>query len=286
MVRLQKSPAKMKSCDCAECGKSFLMRARLITKKYCSKECLTMGRQTGQEYPCAQCLTPVYRSPGQMRCAPRTQGVFCGDVCMGSYRRRKPNLCEDCGVELESGRQDRCRRCWASTLRTGKLYPCGQCETPVYMTDGKMRCAKRTKGVFCDRQCFTMFYTGKNNPQYVHGRSYIRRYPKEFRLARKKILSRDGHRCFLCQSESEMIGPHKMRSSLEVHHIDWNKHNNELWNLVTLCQPCHNKQRGTIQQVIERSGILSMKLAEAYGYQTPSTTSRSKATTTTSPTAS
>jgi hypothetical protein len=187
----------------------------------------------------------------------------------------------DCGKEVRHA-GSRCRKCYAKTQKTGKMYPCAQCESPVYKTEGHLRCAKRTKGVFCDRVCFSLFYHGKNNPQYKHGNSY-NPYPKEFRRIRRSVLKRDGIKCFLCGTEKAPIRPGHVRTNLDVHHIDWDKENNDITNLVTLCLKCHCDQAGTMDQVIERSGILSRKLCEKYGYQKPSTTCQSRGTTTTLP---
>lgn len=44
-----------------------------------------------------------------------------------------------------------------------------------------------------------------------------------------KALKRDNYRCVVCPN----------MKSLHVHHIDGNKENNELSNLITLCSACH-----------------------------------------------
>jgi len=46
---------------------------------------------------------------------------------------------------------------------------------------------------------------------------------------RKKILDRDNYACRICCQYWD----------LHVHHIDYNRENNDSSNLVTLCPPCH-----------------------------------------------
>lgn len=56
------------------------------------------------------------------------------------------------------------------------------------------------------------------------------KYPKEFFKIRLKILKRDNYTCQLCQKYGN-----------SVHHIDYNKHNNEKYNLSCLCHKCNIK---------------------------------------------
>lgn len=53
--------------------------------------------------------------------------------------------------------------------------------------------------------------------------------PVDWRKIRQGILSRDNYACRICTQDW----------SLEVHHIDYNRRNNQSTNLVTLCDTCH-----------------------------------------------
>ena len=57
-------------------------------------------------------------------------------------------------------------------------------------------------------------------------------YPKEFKLIKKIILERDNYKCQNpnCKHLSE---------GLDIHHIDYDKKNNNSKNLITLCDNCH-----------------------------------------------
>lgn len=67
-------------------------------------------------------------------------------------------------------------------------------------------------------------------------------YPNNWKVIRKNVMERSGGRCELCNAEN--YKPHWKTGSkviLTVHHIDYDKKNNTGYNLLALCQRCHNK---------------------------------------------
>jgi 5-methylcytosine-specific restriction endonuclease McrA len=54
---------------------------------------------------------------------------------------------------------------------------------------------------------------------------------------RAMILRRDHYRCVICRASGPQVGG---TASLEVHHRDRNWRNNEPWNLITVCDACHD----------------------------------------------
>lgn len=70
-----------------------------------------------------------------------------------------------------------------------------------------------------------------DNP-FEYGYKHIRDgyYPPEFYKIRFEVIKRFQDRCFLC---GELAN--------EIHHIDYNKMNNSLDNLMLLCRNCHGK---------------------------------------------
>jgi len=79
--------------------------------------------------------------------------------------------------------------------------------------------------------------SGKNNSNWVGGinkRGYNR---SEFNDSLKKIIrERDDHLCQECFIKQE-----ELIRKLDVHHIDYNKQNNSILNLISLCLYCHTK---------------------------------------------
>ena len=74
--------------------------------------------------------------------------------------------------------------------------------------------------------------------QYAHGRKpwnfnpdKEREYPLSFNNELKTFVRNlNGRHCVICQCYDY---------SLSVHHINWNKTETFIWNLVTLCTACH-----------------------------------------------
>jgi hypothetical protein len=89
-------------------------------------------------------------------------------------------------------------------------------------------------------------FSGSGNPSWKGGVSK-EPYGIEFNsILKDTIRERDGHICQLCKKPQNslnknikdgVIKPYK----LCIHHIDYNKHNNESNNLISLCISCHSK---------------------------------------------
>ena len=76
---------------------------------------------------------------------------------------------------------------------------------------------------------------GKDNPSWIDGRSYDG-YPLEFkRISKSKVLQNQYN--FTCQLCIDYIPKSTIwdRKKLTLHHIDYNKNNNLLTNLIPLC---------------------------------------------------
>lgn len=81
---------------------------------------------------------------------------------------------------------------------------------------------------------------GKKAFHYIHGKSK-EPYSMEFNDKLKtNIRDRDNHICQLCNI-SEKKYREKYYRNLDIHHIDYDKQNNEKTNLITLCNSCNIK---------------------------------------------
>jgi 5-methylcytosine-specific restriction endonuclease McrA len=82
----------------------------------------------------------------------------------------------------------------------------------------------------CDQQCGSIYAC------MIRQRGRPRRcpYPKGWHALRDGIRKRDNYRCRVCNATSS-------HRRLPVHHIDYDKQNCTSSNLITLCEPCHNR---------------------------------------------
>lgn len=99
-------------------------------------------------------------------------------------------------------------------------------------------CGNKTKihnGKRC-RQCHKKYAIGKNASNWFGGVSF-EPYGLEFNEDLKEVIrNRDRRKCQLCE-KTELEECRK----LSIHHIDYDKQNNNPNNLISLCYKCHAK---------------------------------------------
>ena len=103
---------------------------------------------------------------------------------------------------------------------------------------------------------------GDKNPHWLGG---ISREPYGWEWdnkLRKRVRQRDGYSCQLCGGQQL-----KHANSLSVHHIDYDKRNNDPVNLIALCNPCHMRTGGNryywtalFQELMIQRGIIELDL--------------------------
>jgi hypothetical protein len=76
--------------------------------------------------------------------------------------------------------------------------------------------------------------SGENNVNWNGGTSFEPYTPKFNKELKEEVRKRDGYRCKECGYSQEELG-----YKLPVHHIDYDKKNSVLDNLITLCRSCH-----------------------------------------------
>jgi len=84
---------------------------------------------------------------------------------------------------------------------------------------------------------------GENNPAWLGGINSLPYGPEFNGTLKKRIRARDDNSCALCGE-----------SAKEVHHINYDKANSQMNNLITLCSSCHGK---TIHNRTSYQAILS-----------------------------
>lgn len=148
--------------------------------------------------------------------------------------------CVDCGKEISRGAKKRCKSC----AKKGKLN--NEYKHGKYCEDNENHCIDCNKKILgtsircsschSSRIAKERFKNPKNHFNWQGGLSF-EEYGMEFDSALKEtIRQRDGYKCKKCGCSQLENG-----RQLDVHHIDYNKRNNKLNNLISLCVRCHRK---------------------------------------------
>ena len=164
---------------------------------------------------CEQCGIEFDVSPYKIKEGCRN---FCSIECTGRWKSENirgdecyqwngglvTQICKECGIEF-------------------KAHPC---------------LIKKGYGIFCSRKCGGEWASKNRSGNKSHnwkGGISFEEYPEEFDDALKQLIrERDDFTCQLCwKEENEKKHP--------IHHIDYNKKNCNLWNLITLCRGCNAK---------------------------------------------
>lgn len=67
-------------------------------------------------------------------------------------------------------------------------------------------------------------------------------YPKNWIDISQQVKTRAGLKCEICDVENGLLHPKSgSKVILTVHHLDFNPQNNEDYNLIAICQRCHNR---------------------------------------------
>ena len=217
MSKTVKSPRRIDSYVCSNCGQSFVPRDSSPSHlarhppKYCSRKCSHAGTSSKVTLVCSQCGHQFKRKQ-YMKDWSTTRGPFCSFKCYGKWqnenlvgknRKRVTVLCHICGTPIE-------RQPSAVASRN-----------------------------FCGRECFAKWraskeWSGPNNPAWLGGHETYRgpNWNRQSKAARR----RDGNTCQRCGFTG---------TELPVHHIQpfrlFNDYReaNKLSNLRALCPTCH-----------------------------------------------
>ena len=134
-----------------------------------------------------------------------------------------------------------------------KKYPdyfiCEEC-------NGKIENKTGHKRRFCDIICYSKYkkrikynlppiHVGEDSFFWRGGISFIK-YPREFNnMVKEEIRRKFNYTCQGCFRNQEILG-----YKLHIHHIDFNKKNNDEDNLIPLCRVCHAGLKARIEESI------------------------------------
>lgn len=137
-------------------------------------------------------------------------------------RKNNPNW-----IESSSGKKAITAR-WSKIPKAKTYLWCSWCNQPFVKSQGTIRNPNLS---FCCNNHKYNYFSGDNHHNYSGG---VKLYPRQWtRKLRTEIRKRDGNRCLICEEIN--------RRFLVIHHIDENKDNCNIDNLVTLCRSCHMK---------------------------------------------
>lgn len=116
-------------------------------------------------------------------------------------------------------------------------------KSPDYVSPLK---GKTYKDIYGNRaEIASLKRSGENSGTWKGGLSF-EKYPEIFKSSRKIIRNKYNFRCAECG-----ISEFQLNRKLDVHHIDFNKKNNNENNLIALCKKCHGNTQRNRQQWIE-----------------------------------
>lgn len=116
-------------------------------------------------------------------------------------------------------------KCHHISMKNGKFVECDQCKVKVYKNNTKLSLSKSGK-FFCGKSCQTKwrnkYFSGSKHSNWINGESTYRSI----------LLKNDIKRiCKRCQNADIRV--------LVVHHVDHNRKNYHIKNLIWLCRNCH-----------------------------------------------
>ncbi len=148
-------------------------------------------------------------------------------------REKKMAYCIDCKKLLSKSIYKRCKKC-SNSKENHPNYKDGRTYKKSYCID----CNKEI--CYISIRCQQCAYKKELNSGYIDGRSNSFSYSPEFINIKDKIRKRDNYTCQICNiTEKEHIEICKY--VLSVHHIDYDKENNQDNNLISICLSCHIK---------------------------------------------
>lgn len=177
-------------------------RKKIREAAYCV-DCKEKGILTEIEYGCKRCL-----------------------LCYKKSRKHyiSLNYCIDCDKLLKSFKSKRCRICDNIFRWSNGYYKKKVSKNIGLANKGKIRSTETRSKI--------SFKTGGTGIPYE-----LTEYGTEFDSALKEqVRFRGGYKCQECGCPQIENG-----RQLDCHHIDYNKKNNVLNNLVALCHKCHTK---------------------------------------------
>lgn len=111
--------------------------------------------------------------------------------------------------------------------------------------------SKETRKIISEK--ITGMFRGENGPNWRGGITSLPYGPEWTPWLRDEIRQRDGNRCSICGKPREEV-------LLDIHHIDFDKNNNDPSNLITLCKKHHGRANFKIYKTHKLHGLIKRNI--------------------------
>ena len=141
------------------------------------------------------------------------------------------NRCIDCNKIIDN-RSTKCKSCTAKSKQgeNSSGYKNG-----LWLKKNCIDCGKVIGRNINAKRCPSCARSGENNANWQGGLNEQGYYLFTNEL-KEEVRDRDNHTCQLCNIEE-----YKLEKKLDIHHIDYDKENSIMSNLISLCHKCNLK---------------------------------------------
>lgn len=254
---------------CGWCGSTFGQKANESAGNYRQRQTCTASCRYELMRSSRKINHPIEPKAKPIRVRPMLQLICkqCGAEFAAPKKRhycsracsRKSNsttlitrACAICGrcfdVPLRSKTRKTCSRDCDLALKKEKAQNRRRAEIPCEVC-GSFFPPQRTRTKTCSPACRSVLLSWNNRTGKLDASRAARDsgYPRGWKGLARFVRTRDQNRCRLC-------GQRPLNRNCSVHHIDYNKKNSSVMNLVCLCDECHgrtNHDRGKWQGLLE-----------------------------------
>lgn len=179
---------------------------------------------------CLQCQVEFKTYPAWVR---KGGGKFCSTTCMGEDRKGKATY-----IRTPEHNAKMSKKIKSMDLsRQSKMFT-------EYNLSRKGKTFEEIYGERAEEVRARYGKRGEENPNWKGGK-HLQLYPSIFYRLRTKVFERDNYTCINCgMTDDEAREADSLNRGLTVHHIDYDKENNDLSNLATTCKWCNSKANG------------------------------------------
>lgn len=241
---LSKSRIKVK---CAVCGKAksinmFEYKKNTTGNFYCSKKCLKSDFSINNSGQNNHFFGKKHTQEAMKKISGENHWNY-------GNRKHGDKVCSQCGKVFNNRSKYCCKDCSYTARRKRVVRPCVNCGKPVERLQWY---EEKTLNAFCSYSCNGLYnsksqpkgkdaywygQTGEGTPNWRGGLSFEPYAPDFNKKLKRQVRERDNFRCQVCNNKEN-------GERLHCHHIDYDKRNNAIYNLVSLCRSCHCKTNG------------------------------------------